>query len=927
MATSSQSTWSSIRSLLQSLLACIVFALSAGLALTAQAQTGKTPRISKLKLADLSCEYLSNPLGLDVVQPRLTWRMTAGTGNAERGQRQTAYRVLVASSERLLRQHQGDLWDSGEVASDQSVLVPYQGTPLRSGTACYWKVQIRDQDSAWTAWSPTARWTMGLLAPSDWTAQWITTGQIFVRGAGSPPPDNTMPDPWFRKTFTLTAAPKRATAYVASVGYHELYVNGQKVGDAVLSPSVADLTKRARYVTYDVASYLRPGTNVLGLWLGVSWSIFPPHQTKAKPAAPLVIAQANLELPGSGIVTIGTDATWKTHPSPNTLLGVWDFMHFGGEVYNANQEIPNWCASSLDDSAWKNASVCQPKLELSAEKVEPNRLIQEIQPVGILELSNHIYRVDMGVNFAGWIEAELEGQPGSRIEFQFSENPKTPVTHRLHSAYILGPSGRGKFRNHFNYGVGRWIQIEGLRQKPGRIRGWLVRTDYARAGGFECSDPLLNRLYETTLWTFENLSLGGYVVDCPQRERMGYGGDAHATTEPALNNYSLGAFYTKWSQDWRDVQKPDGNLPYTAPTYWGGGGPGWSGYCITLPWQIYRRYGDTRILVENFSTMQRWLAFLEAQSKNNLLVRWGGEWDFLGDWLWPGAEGVNGDTRETLFYNNCYWVYNLATAAHIAKVLGKNDIATALNKRAQVVRAAIHQKFYLPEQHSYVNGFPAYLAIALLTEVPPAELRPQIWQRLDNEILVTHKGHIHAGITGGAFLFKTLLAADRQDLIYPMATARGYPGWVDMLDQGATTFWESWEGNLSLLHSSYLYLGTWFTEGLAGIRLDPQVPCFKHFIIKPDIQRKRPLTWVKAHYNSFYGPIASQWRIDSGRLQFQVVVPPNTSATVYIPTSNPGSVREGKRPLKEARGIERLADEPGAGVLRLQPGDYRFEAD
>ena len=630
---------------------------------------------SSVRVVEPRCEYLAQPLGLDVVKPRLSWKLEAVDPGA-RGQGQSSYQVLVASSEALLKQDQGDRWDSGSVKSRESANIEYAGKSLESGQACFWKVRVADERGVVSVWSEPARWTMGLMQPADWQAKWIGTDQVFVKGRGYPPPDNTMPDPWFRKTFELASAPVEAVAYVASVGYHELYVNGQKVGDQVLAPGATDLSHRARYVTYEIGKYLQPGRNVLGLWLGVSWSIFPKYQTADKPATPLVLAQMDARLADGGKVRVVTDETWKTHPSPNTLIGVWDFMHFGGERYDANREVPNWAGADLDDSGWKTASVFQPRLTVSAEKTEPNRLVKEIRPVDIKELAKGTYRVDMGVNYAGWFELEVSGQPGDRVEFQFSEREREAMTHRLHSVYVIGPSGQGTFRNRFNYGVGRWVQINGLRTAPSlsQMRGWLIRTDYRRAAQFECDQPLINRIYDTALWTFENLSLGGYVVDCPQRERMGYGGDAHATTRMALNNYALGAFYTKWIEDWRDVQGADGNLPYTSPTYWGGGGPGWSGYCVTLPWEMYLRYGDRRILEENLPMMRRWLAFLETKSSNNMLARWGGEWDFLGDWLWPGAKGVNGNTRETLFYNNCYWIYNLRTAARVAEALGKQDI-------------------------------------------------------------------------------------------------------------------------------------------------------------------------------------------------------------------------------------------------------------
>jgi alpha-L-rhamnosidase len=881
---------------------------------------------ASLEVVDLRCEYLRDPLGLDVREPRLSWKLAA-VDPAARGLRQTAFRLLVASTPEALAADSGDLLES--TAEDDRVVVAYAGKALRSGMTCHWKVKARDGDGAWSAWSKPARWTVGPLDPSDWKARWIGAGETFTREKGWPPPDNKVPDPWLRKTFRLDAAPARAAIHVASIGYHELYVNGEKADDAILVPSVTDGTKRARWRTYEIAGKLRAGENVLGLWLGVSWSIFPPHKRDDRPQCPMAIAQAEIELPGGKTVLVATDETWKTHPSPNRLLGVWDFMHFGGELYDARMEVPGWCAPGLDEVDWKPVALFGPKLALSADRVEPNRLQKAIAPVSIAEKGAGIHRIDMGVNFAGWIEADVEGKPGDRIDFIFSERPEREMTHNLHSASIIGPSGKGTFRNRFNYGVGRWITVKGLAAapRPEAIRGHLVRTDYGRAGTFECSSELLNRICATTLWTFENLSLGGYVVDCPQRERMGYGGDAHATTGTGLNFYDLGAFYSKWAEDWRDVQGKDGNLPYTAPTYWGGGGPGWSGFCITLPWMVHRRYGDLRILEEGFPTMERWLAFLATKAKGDLLARWGGEWDFLGDWLWPGATGVNGDTRETLFFNNCYWVYNLLTAARVADVLRKAERAATWRRRAGEVRAAIHREFYKPDEKSYVNGFPAYLAIALLAGVPPEAERAGVWKRLEEEILVRRKGHIHAGITGGAFLFLALLEAGRNDLIASMALQESYPGWGDQIAKGATTFWEDWEGRQSLLHSSYLFIGPWFLEGLAGIRPDPDVPGFGKFIIEPDVGAAKAVTWAKGTYESPRGSIESSWKVDGGRLELRVAVPPNATATVRLPSKNPASIREGKRPLAEAKGVERVAVEGGRAVLRVGSGRYEFEAE
>ncbi len=903
---------------------------------------------SSLVPVGLRTEYLINPLGLDVRQPRLGWELQAQPASA-RGLRQTGYQVLVGSSPALLSPVRADLWDSGAIDSSETAFIGYRGKALASRAACFWKVRVRDQDGRWSGWSATAHWTMGLLDPAEWTAKWIGTGDTagpVAPASDDAPSDNALPDPWLRRRVDLERSPKRATVFVASVGFHELYVNGRKVGDAVLAPGVTDNTKAARYRAYEIGDLLQPGENVIGLWLGTGWSIFPSFATADKPRAPIVSAQIDLDFEDGSHQRIVTDASWKTHPSPNTLLGVWNFQNFGGEEYDATREIPNWAGVGLDDSAWKAAVVYAPSLKISAEKIEPNRLVTELQPISVVEAEPGTYRADMGRNFSGCYEITVRGELGDRVEFLFSEEQDRPVTHRLRSRLIVGPGGKSVFRNRFNYSCGRWVTLRGLRHAPapGDIHGWLTRSDYARAAGFECSNPLLNEIYGTALWTFENLSLGGYVVDCPQRERMGYGGDAHATTTTALSNYKLGAFYTKWAEDWRDVQgrsaqwglgdqpvrrTEDGSLPYTAPTYWGGGGPAWSGFCVHLPWELYRTYGDTRVLETMMPTIERWLGFLDTKVSGGLLRRWGGEWDFLGDWLWPGAMAkVNGDTRETLFFNNCYWIYNLQTAAQIASVLGRDDLATRWSERAAAARRAVQAEFFNSHEHSYVNGDQAYLAIALVAGVPPPGERAAVWQRLAREILEVRGGHIHAGITGGAFLFKALMEAHRDDLIYAMVNQPDYPGWGDMLRQGETTFREQWEKSedASHLHSSYLYVGAWFIGGVLGIQPDQAEPGFRHFIIRPGPIDRPDLTSAQGHFDSIRGRIAVAWERMGGTFTLTAEIPPNTSARLYLPATDLESVTESGRSVLGCPGIMLDHFDEGRAVLDLQSGTYRFAA-
>ena len=350
------------------------------------------------------------------------------------------------------------------------------------------------------------------------------------------------------------------------------------------------------------------------------------------------------------------------------------------------------------------------------------------------------------------------------------------MTFGLYNEYVIDASGHGVFENRFNYSSGRWITIEGLNRAPRKeeIKGWVVRTDFDKAASFESSDSLQNWIYNTVNWTFENLSLGGFIVDCPQRERFGYGGDAHATSETGLLNYKLGAFYTKWLEDWRDVQgtepmvgnmndpewarKQEGSgrylgggvLPQTAPTYHGGGGPAWGGIVVTLPWFMYEYHGDTRVLEENFEMIKKWLQFLDTHVEDDLLKRYGGSWDFLGDWLWPGAtaQGMNNNTDETLFFNNCYRVYNLRTAAKIAEVLGKDVDAKRWGEQAERSSRAIHHRYYHADDHNYSDRSMRSLAAALYGNVMPLELRDVVMDRLAKEILVDNNGHIDVGITG-----------------------------------------------------------------------------------------------------------------------------------------------------------------------------------
>jgi alpha-L-rhamnosidase len=742
---------------------------------------------------------------------------------------------------------------------------------------------------------------MGILSESEWYGRFVGQARPIGATLGTP-----LPFPWLRKTLDLKQKPQQAFAYVNALGYYELYVNGKKVDDYVLAPAVSDYSKRTVYVTHDITDYLTPGKNSIALWLGRGWYV------KGHPGVihdgPLVRAQFDIRLSDGSAVKLGTDETWKVRPSPITPLGRgMAFGDYGGEHYDAGMEVEGWNTAALDDSKWEAAAVFEPPHTITAaQMVEPNRVVETLKPAKIEENPAGAWLVDMGKNYVGWLELNLPPgtAAGANIKIEYADWTPTPgrwATFNQRDEYVTR-AGAQTIRSRFNYHGFRYAHVTGLNQAPSAadVKGSAIRTGYDRASEFESSNELLNQIYRTVTWTYQCLSLGGYVVDCPTRERLGYGGDSGTSIETGMINFDSGGLYNRWSDIWRDAQDPaTGDLPYTAPNYpdQGGGGPMWSGFMVTMPWQIYLQYGDRRALEKNYPAIQKWLAFAESKTVDHILEPYisigirQAQWNYLGDWVTPRREGVTGDpARDPVgarFINNCHYLYELQIAAKIAAILDKNQDAAMYQQRAATLSRVLQEKFYDPAKGIYATGEQPYLALALLLHVTPPELREPVMKRLEQTILVKNQGHIDAGMHGTYFLLKELMAEDRNDLIFTMANQTTYPGWGDMLRQGATTIWENWSGG-SHIHDCLISIGTWFVEGIGGIRIDENAPGFRHFIVKPGVVGG--LTFARARYKSIYGWISSDWRIENGALHLEVTVPPGTTATVY---TGKGSVEVG----------------------------------
>ncbi len=944
------------------------FALLA-LSLGALNRLGATEK-AVFSVQELRCEYLSNPLGIDVQKPRLSWMLNP----AENVRGQSAYRVLVASTPAILQNDQGDLWDSGRVASEQSTWIEYGGKQLKSGQRVYWKVLVWSNAGAASQWSDPATWSMGLLQASDWHSKWVGEGRPAGTAEGTP-----LPFPWLRKTFNLTQKPERAVAYVNPLGYYELYINGRKVDDHVLSPAVSDYSKRNLYVAHEVAEYLVPGKNVIALWLGRGWYV------KGHPGVihdgPLVRAQLEISMADGSTAQVVTDDTWKVHESPITPLGRGTaFGDYGGEHYDAQLEFPGWNGVELDDSGWQAASVFEPPLVVtSAQMVEPNRLMETINAVRVEAYPQGGWIIDMGKDFAGWFEIRFPVIPkGSTVKLEYSDqlepdkpapatsaawgppvppffggppprpagpagqspaksptgasapparrggNPTVFPNTANQRDEVVGNGGSLTFRSRFNYHGFRYVRVIGIESAPAvsDATGYSIRTAYDRAGEFTSSNQLLNQIYQMVTRTYEDLTLGGYVVDCPTRERLGYGGDAGTSFETGMFNFSTGGLYNRWLTNWRDSQEPTtGSLPHTAPNYpdQGGGGPMWGGMVVTLPWQMYLQYGDKGVLEANYPMIQKWLGYLDSETTDDLLLDHKSHamrmqmWNFLGDWLTPKGSfgGANADPRPAQLINSIHYVYQLELASKIASVLGKESDASTYDARAIAVSKAIHQRFYNADDHNYLNGDSVLEAFPLLTGVVPPELRDDVMKSLENTIRVRNEGHLDTGMHGTYFLMKYLWEADRSDLVYLMTNRKDYPGWGYMLANGATTSWEGWTGE-SHIHDTLISIGAWFTEGLAGIRSDGKSPGFQHFIVKPSVVGD--LTFVNGKYHSIHGDIVSDWRIENGTFKLTVTVPPGTTATVFVPGTGP------------VRAEEKPSTSSGERSFEVMPGTHVFEA-
>lgn len=957
----------------------------------------------------LRCEYLTNPLGLEVSQPRLSWVVTS----AQRGERQTAYQLLVASTPAMLAQNKGDLWDSGKVAGDATNQVPYRGAKLASRRACFWKVRCWDKAGQPSEWSKPASWTIGLLDAADWSAKWIDASprrnpsdstavpvlrRAFfeaVDGSGSlevtakltqlmapggfslkvsndalgPDPSFNhikrlrleftlngqaneaviaenqsfhypadllprLPLPYLRKSFAVDKTVTNARLYATALGIYELRLNGHRVGDHVLAPEWTDYRQRLSYQEYDVTPLLAAGRNVIGAQVANGW--YSGHignggfQYWGK--SPALFAQLEITYSDGSTERIITDASWKTGASP--LLAT-DFMH--GEEYDARKEVSDWDHPGFDDTDWLPVvERDETPRTMSGQVMEPVRQLSELPAKSLTETKPGKWTFDLGQNLVGVVRLKLRAAAGTRITLRHAEmlNPDgTLYVTNLRGApsidtYICKGGGVEVWQPKFTFHGFRYVELTGLTTKPPltSVTGVVIGSDLTPTGRFICSNQQVNQLQSNILWG----QRGNYLsvpTDCPQRdERLGWMGDAQVFVRTATYNADIAAFFSKWLVDVTDSQEQDGRFadvsPFAGPSK---GTPAWGDAGVICPWTIYQAYGDLRLLERQYPSMVKWVDYCKSQSPN--LIRSGNRGSDYGDWLSIGA-----DTDKELI-GTAYFAYSTRLLAKAAAALGKTADASIYEAQFEAIRHAFAEKYISADGHVKGNTQCALL-MALKFELMPDPLRAKAAEYLEADI-VAKNYHLSTGFVGVSYLLPELTKAGKTDTAYRLLLQDSFPSWLFSVKMGATTIWERWDGWTpdkgfqdpgmnSFNHYSLGSCGEWLYRSVAGIDCDPATPAFKRIIIRP--LPGSQLTSAAGQFQSIHGLIRSAWTTKNGRLSLAVVIPANTSATVYVPTKDATSVRESGKPVAQAEGVTFLRVEPGAAVFAVESGHYEFSA-
>lgn len=860
-----------------------------------------------LMIIGMVCNQLENPLGIGYLPPLLGWKLSP----QEKGLwcYQSAYQIQVASSKEYLSANEPDLWDSGKIISEKSTLIPYEGTSLCSRQRCFWRVRVWDQHDNCSPFSLSSFWETGLLHSEDWEGEWI----------GGPPSKGGLAL-YFRHVFNIKKPILRARAYLAGLGYHELHLNGKKVGDHVLEPGWTDYDKRVFYVTHDAAPFLQIGYNAIGVIVGNGWL-----------GMPKLLLQLEVFYEDGSIETLATHGghthapdVWHVGTGPVRGNSIYD-----GETYDARLEMSGWDIPNLDNDTFPShfsvaMPIESPRGKLCSQELEPIRVVGTHAPKDIREIHPGIFVVDAGQNLAGWVRIRLRAKAGTCIQLRYAENLREDGsinqdnlrTAMATDTYYAKGGDKEEWEPRFTYHGFRYVQIEGWpgQLHPDSLDIRTVRSDLKPVGTFQCGYPLLNAIQKIVFNT-EASNLHSVPTDCPQRdERLGWLNDMTVRTEELLYHFQAGQFLAKWVDDIADIQNSNGSITDTAPFKWGKrpADPVSVSYLLSA-WLCHLHYGDFRILETHYDGFQRWVAYLEAQTEEGIL-----RYSSWGDWAPPeafadsesiGAGAVSRETPGELISTG-YLYYHHILMAKIANVLEKRADATYYEHRAKEVAAAFHRAFWKESVGGYGSNNQSCNALALSFHLVPAENIPRVVDNLVRNV-ENHGNHLTTGNLCSKYLLEALSEHGRIDVAFRIATQTTYPSWGYMLENGATTLWERWEYSVGgAMHShNHPMLGSvasWMFKYLAGILPDEQHPGFRRFIIHPRIVSK--LGWVEATYHTQNGVISSGWSSQSDRLEIRLKVPSNCCAKIIMPDGTPSiDVGPGEHSFTTANPVSYIA--------------------
>ena len=885
----------------------------------------------------LSCEYLENPLGIDIAKPRLSWNFTSTESN----QIQTAYEILVSDNEKDSKLLKGNSWETGKIISSENIHIEYNGQPLKPFTKYYWRVKVYDKKGIASDWSIMASFETAALQPGDWQAEWIGDGsKQFERDEYFYQQD---PMPLFRKQITIRKKIAAAKIYMAGLGYGELYINNKKVGDDFLNPGFTAYRKEVLYSTYDVTNLLTKNKmNTIGIMLGNGWynplplRLFGQYNLRnvQQTGRPCVKAQLRITYTDGTVETIATNESWQSAPGPVIRNNV-----FLGEEYDARLE-----KSFTSTDGWKNAAIATgPTGVLNAQMQPPIRITKLLQPVSINEVGKDTFIVDMGQNFAGVARIKASGPAGSKVSLRFGEiihpngslnwitttaghikemwnmsgGPGAPKTAWQKDVYILKGKGVEEWNPRFTFHAFRYVEITGWPGKPTLqdITGLRMNSDVQQQGNFVCSNEMFNTLHNKIQWTFLS-NIFSVQSDCPGREKMGYGADIVATAGAYIHNYNMANFYRKTVQDFSNDQQPDGAITEIAP-YTGIADRGYGGQSGPLGWQLafsfvqkklYDYYGDKQIIAQQYPAFKKQLEFLQANAVQGLY-----HWD-IGD-----HEAL--DPRAEAFSAACFYYHHAILATEFAGILNKKEDSVQYAKLANRIRTAIVRKYLIPNTGRFDNATQAAQIFALWYNISPE--KEKTFEVLLQEF-ERHNWHVSTGIFSTMMLFDLLREKDKNELAYRMANQRNFPGWGYMLANDATTLWESWEkpSSSSYNHPMFGSIDEWFYKSLLGI--NSAAPAFKKIIIKP---QPAELTWAKGSYQSMYGLIESDWKKTDRSFQLRVNIPVNTMAEIWVKANKQNTLTVNGNTNLVLAGINAIRYQDEYAVLSVGSGVYKVQVN